>query len=71
MFDLAGERIGICPSLAGKDGVGWRAEFPAAAGGVEEIAADGLHLRDELGVREGGLEVDRDGGLRHGAKGGT
>ena len=51
--------------------MGGIAEFPADAGFVKEIAAHGLHLRDELVVGEGGFEIDGDGGLRHGAEGGT
>ena len=51
--------------------MGGIAELPAGAGFVEEIAAHGLHLCDELGVGEGGFEINGDGGLRHGAEGGT
>ena len=71
MFDLAGERFGVVPVISGEDGVGRRTQFPTVAGGIEEIAADRLHLRDELIVRKSGLEVDRNGRLRHGAEGGT
>lgn len=72
-FDEGGELFGgFDGAVGGLDEIaGGGREFPAELGFVEEVTASRLHFCEKFAKGEGGFEIDDEGRLLHGAKGGT